>query len=187
MWKVSIPAGTEYIFLILLNILEDPNISYHIACLTTNAYINDPQHKEWHTSLRVNPSSRWVNIKNLHSKKHFQKMPGIPINFPLPYDSNKWRKYKIIMTQLLFFREGFMRIETVGVERRYRDHRQRNMKYSEIIDNIDSLNHMNHPDKEILEAYGDFILFSEDEKDADSDWIPYMLKEIGHEGMRIIN
>jgi len=107
-------------------------------------------------------------------------MPGIPIDFPLPYGSDRWRAHKTIMKKIMFFRNGFMRIETtIG---------QRNMTFKEMMENIDDLDHMNYPNKEVMEAFGDFLLFNEEgEKTIDEDWIPYVLKEGGCERMRIIN
>ena len=108
-------------------------------------------------------------------------MPGIPIDFPLPYASEKWRAHKIIMKKILFFRKGFMRIETTTG--------RKNMTFKEMMENVDDLDHMNHPDKDITEAYGDFLLFTgdDDHDDYDEDWIPYVLKEGGCMRMRIIN
>ena len=107
-------------------------------------------------------------------------MPGIPIDFPLPYASEKWRAHKTNMKKILFFRKGFMRIETtVG---------SRNMTYIEMMENVDDLDHMNYPDKDITEAYGDFLLFTEGgETSIDEEWVPYVLKEGGCRRMRIIN
>ena len=107
-------------------------------------------------------------------------MPGIPIDFPLPYTSETWRAHKTIITKILFFRKGFMRIETaVG---------SRNMTYREMVENMDELDCMNYPDKDITEAYQDFLLFTEGgESNTDQEWIPYALKEEGRERMRIIN
>ena len=107
-------------------------------------------------------------------------MPGIPIDFPLPYASEKWRAHKTIMKKILFFRMGFMRIETaVG---------SRNMTFGEMMENVDELDCMNYPDKDITEAYGDFLLFTNgDENSIDEEWVPYVLKEGGCSRMRIIN
>lgn len=179
-WSVTLPASTEYIYLFLLQILNDPSISLYITRLTSKAYLRDPGHQSWHESLRLTPSKRWLTINDFYKKKNFQKMPGIPIDFPLPYGSDRWRAHKTIMKKIMFFRNGFMRIETtIG---------QRNMTFKEMMENIDDLDHMNYPNKEVMEAFGDFLLFTEEgEKTIDEDWIPYVLKEGGCERMRIIN
>ena len=53
---------------------------------------------------------------------------------------------------------------------------------------MDELDCMNYPDKDITEAYQDFLLFTEGgESSNDEEWIPYALKEAGCERMRIIN
>lgn len=177
-WMVTLPASTEYIYLFLLQILNDPSISMHITRLTSKAYLRDPGHQSWHESLRLTPSRRWEGVNNLYKERNFQKMPGIPIDFPLPYGSETWRVHKTIMKKLLFFRKGFMRIETGCVG-------QRNMTFKEMVENLDDLDNMNYPDKEIMEAFGDFLLFSEWK--GDEDWIPYVLKDGVSERMRIIN
>ena len=76
------------------------------------------------------------------------------------------------MKKILFFRKGFMRIETAAGSR--------NMTYIEMVKNMDDLDHMNYPDKDITEAYGDFLLFTDGgEKNIDKEWVPYVLKEAG--------
>ena len=176
-WTVSLPASTEYIYLFILHILNDPNISFYISRLSSKAYLKDPGHQRWHESLRMSTSNRWGAINDLYKKRNFQKMPGIPIDFPLPYGSEKWRAHKTIMKKILFFRRGFMRIET-GVGKI-------NMTFKEMVENIDDLDDMNHPDKEVIEAFGDFLLFTEWK--GEQDWIPYVLKSAVSERMRIIN
>ena len=107
-------------------------------------------------------------------------MPGIPIDFPLPYASEKWRAHKTIMKKILFFRKGFMRIETTTGSR--------NMTFGEMMENVGDFDYMNYPDKDITEAYGDFLLFTNGEENSiDEDWVPYVLKEGSCGGMRIIN
>lgn len=179
-WTVSLPASTEYIYLCLLQILNEPNISFYIGRLSSKAYLKDPSHQTWHESLRLSTSKRWEGINDLYKKRNFQKMPGIPIDFPLPYTSETWRAHKTIITKILFFRKGFMRIETtVG---------SRIMTFGEMMENVGDFDYMNYPDKDITEAYGDFILFTEGgENNIDEEWIPYALKEGGCERMRIIN
>lgn len=179
-WTVTLPASTEYIYLCLLQIFNDPNISFYTARLSSKAYIKDPGHQTWHESLRLSTSKRWEGINDLYKKRNFQKMPGIPIDFPLPYASEKWRAHKTIMKKILFFRKGFMRIETTTGSR--------NMTFGEMMENVDELDCMNYPDKDITEAYGDFLLFTNGEENSiDEDWVPYVLKEGSCGGMRIIN
>ena len=73
-----------------------------------------------------------------------------------------------------------MRIETTAGSR--------NMTYREMVENVDDLDYMNYPDKDITEAYGDFLLFTDGgEKNIDEEWVPYVLKGGGCERMRIIN
>ena len=73
-----------------------------------------------------------------------------------------------------------MRIETATGSR--------NMTYREMVENVDELDCMNYPDKDITEAYGDFLLFTDgDESSTDEEWIPYALKEKEGGKMRIIN
>lgn len=179
-WTVSLPASTEYIYLGILQILKDPNIAFYISRLSSKAYLKDPDHQTWHESLRLSTSKRWEGINDLYKKRNFQKMPGIPIDFPLPYASEKWRAHKTIMKKIVFFRKGFMRIETATGSR--------NMTYREMVENVDELDCMNYPDKDITEAYGDFLLFTDgDESSTDEEWIPYALKEKEGGKMRIIN
>lgn len=179
-WTVTLPASTEFIYLCLLQTINDPNICSYISRLSSKAYLKDPGHQTWHESLRLSTSKRWEGINGLYKKRNFQKMPGIPIDFPLPYASEKWRAHKTIMKKILFFRMGFMRIETaVG---------SRNMTFGEMMENVDELDCMNYPDKDITEAYGDFLLFTNGgENSIDEDWVPYVLKEGGCDRMRIIN
>tara|TARA_B110000285_G_C15059632_1_gene581607 strand:+ start:265 stop:813 length:549 start_codon:yes stop_codon:yes gene_type:complete len=182
MWKVTLPASDEYIFLFLLNVIGDPDISYYIADLTKKYYIKDSCHQKWHESLRFNKSKRWININDLHQKRNFQKMQCIPIDFPLPYDAKTWRNHMIMMNKIKFFRKGFMKIETC--------HGIRSMKRNEFKKHINDIDHMIYPNKEILEAFGDFVMFTDGFEfgdTGDADYIPYVLKEAGVEKMRIIN
>ena len=185
-WGTVIPfASKEYTYLCMLTILRESNIASYITNLSMKAYINDTSHQEFHCSLRLKNSDNWYNINNLYQKKKFQKMPGIPITFPLPYDGETWRNYRDLMKRIILFREGFMRIEKThmtGVD-------DVPMKQSQI---VRSLNLYENKDitsrKEVYEAYGDFLLFTEDSAEKDSDWIPYLLlQEEVAQTLQIIN
>ena len=112
-------------------------------------------------------------------------MPGIPITFPLPYDGETWRNYRDLMKRIILFREGFMRIEKPHMTEVH----DIPMKRSQI---VRSLNLYENKDitsrKEVYEAYGDFLLFTEDSAEKDSDWIPYLLlQEEVAQTLQIIN
>lgn len=183
-WKVQVPASTEYIYLYLLQILDDPYLSFTIARISKNLYITDPQHQEFHENLRTNSKDRWKAVNELYQKKKFHQMSSIPIDFPLPYGANTWRAYKMTMKRIGFFRKGFLRINNGrGV---------RPMKVSESIDclktcNFDPSLTFSSFTEEVVEALGDFILFEGDGGGHDEDWIPYLLREGNTTFLQIIN
>ena len=182
-WKVSLPASTEYVFLYLLQILNDPYLSSEIATLSKDLYITDTQHQKYHESLRTNSKDRWKAVNELYQKKSFQQMSSIPINFPLPYGANTWRAYKMTMKRIGFFRKGFLRINNGrGV---------RPMKVSESVDclktcNFDPSLTFSSFTEEVCCALGDFIIFEGDD-DHDEEWIPYVLREGSTTFLQIIN
>ena len=184
-WKVSVPASTEYIYLYLLQILDDPYLSFTIARISKNLYITDPQHQEFHENLRTNSKKKWDAVNNLHKKKKFHQMSSIPVDFPLPYGANTWRAYKMTMKRIGFFRKGFLRINNGrGV---------RPMKVSESVDclktcNFDPSLTFSSFTEEVVEALGDFILFEGDSgEELTEDWIPYLLREGNTTFLQIIN
>lgn len=182
-WKVCVPASTEYIFLYLLQILNDPYLSFTIAHLSKDLYIKDSKHQEFHEDLRTNSKKRWEAVNDLYKKKKYHQMSSIPIDFPLPYGANTWRSYKLTMKRITLFRNGFMRINNgIGT---------RNMKVSETLDSLKTC-HFNPSytfcsfTEEVYVALGDFILF-EGEDGNDEDWIPYILREGNTNYLQIIN
>ena len=183
-WKVSIPASGEYVFLYLLQILNDPYLSQEIALLSKRLYITDQGHQEFHESLRTNSKDRWKAVNELYQKKKFHQMSSIPVDFPLPYGSETWRAYKMTMKRIGFFRKGFLRINNGrGV---------RPMKVSESVDCLKTCNFdpswtFSSFTEEVCCALGDFILFEGDGGGHDEDWIPYVLREGDTRFLQIIN
>ena len=192
-WGTVIPfASKEYTYLCMLTILRESNLASYITNLSMKAYINDTSHQEFHCSLRLKNSDNWYNINNLYQKKKFQKMPGIPITFPLPYDGKTWRNYRDLMKRIILFREGFMRIEQTSGLQAELPHAERQvenipMKRSQIVRSLNQNKDITSR-KEVYEAYGDFLLFTEDSAEEDSDWIPYLhLQEEVAQTLQIIN
>ena len=183
-WKVSAPASTEYVFLYLLQILNDPYLSQEIANLSKHLYIRDPHHQKFHENLRTNSKKRWKAVNKLYKKNKYHLMSSIPVDFPLPYGSETWRAYKMTMKRIGFFRKGFLRINNGrGV---------RPMKVSECVDCLKNCNFdpswtFSSFTEEVCEALGDFILFEGDGGGHDEDWIPYVLREDDTRYLQIIN
>jgi hypothetical protein len=184
-WKVEVPASTEFVFLYLLDIFNDPHLSQEIALLSKDLYLKDSKHQEFHENLRTSSKDRWKKVNDLYQKKNYSQMSCIPVDFPLPYGANTWRAYKMTMKRIGFFRKGFLRINNGrGV---------RPMKVSESIDTLKTCNFdpsltFNSFTEEVCEALGDFILFEGDDGgEWPEDWIPYLLREGGSNFLQIVN
>ena len=179
-WNVKLPASTEYIFLYLLHILNDPYLSFTISELTKNIYISDKKHQKYHENIRMTSKKRWDDVNRLYQNKKFHQMSSVPIDFPLPYGAETWRAYKMTMKKIQFLREGFLKINKNQVTR--------NMKVSEALDtirfcNLDASLTFSSFSEEIREALEDFILFEDDEVTL----LPYILREGESRFLQIIN
>lgn len=182
-WKVEVPASTEFVFLYLLDIFNDPYLSQEIALLSKDLYLKDSKHQEFHENLRTTSKDRWKKVNDLYQKKNYSQMSCIPVDFPLPYGANTWRSYKMTMKRVGFFRSGFMRINYGGGVR--------NMKISESLDTLKTCHFnpsltYNSFTEEVCEALGDFILFEGDDG-YDEEWLPYLLREGSSNFLQIVN
>ena len=182
-------CSTEYTFLFLLQILNDPYLSFSIALLSKDRYITEyitSQHQhQYHENLRTNSKKRKKEaVNNLYKKKKYHQMSSIPVDFPLPYGSEIWRAYKMTMKLHRILGKGFLRINNGrGV---------RPMKVSESVDCLKTCNFdpswtFSSFTEEVCEALGDFILFEGDGGGHDEDWIPYVLREGNTRFLQIIN
>lgn len=78
--------------------------------------------REWHESLRITQEERWLRVAELRNKKRFSEMDGsVPITCTLPFDGGMWRNSRDLLKMIHYFREGFIKSETMDEDIDYSD------------------------------------------------------------------
>ena len=71
--------------------------------------------REFHMSMRTTTRGRWRKTKGLVSRGIFSEMnPPVPITCRMPFDGTMWRKTRVLLHHIRYFREGFI-IKEQGV------------------------------------------------------------------------
>ena len=106
----------EVVALTLIQFLGDPGlVKYLIDILEPlQRDYEEQEARKFHQSMRTTKEERWDRVRELSKQRKFHQMnSSVPITCTLRVDGGMWRRSKQILKMVRFFRDGFMKIETL--------------------------------------------------------------------------
>tara|TARA_Y100001958_G_scaffold59619_1_gene40118 strand:+ start:425 stop:1024 length:600 start_codon:yes stop_codon:yes gene_type:complete len=175
--------------LILVRFLGDPGlVKYLIDILEPlQRDYEEQEARKFHQSMRTTKEERWNRVRELSKQRKFHLMnSSVPVTCTLPFDGGMWRRSKQILKMVRFFRNGFMKIETLPD---WNDELPGWMEEQGLKSRVDSVNLIYGDGGDSLtyrsgwcinsieEALNDFELFEEtdDEQEENYDEKPFIL------------
>jgi hypothetical protein len=175
--------------LIFISFLGDPGlVKYLIDILEPlQRDYEEQEARDFHQSMRTTKEERWNRVRELSKQRKFHLMnSSVPITCTLPFDGGMWRRSKQILKMVRFFRDGFMKIETLP---EWNDELPGWMEEQGLKSRVDSVNLIYGDGGDSLtyrsgwcinsieEALSDFELFEipDDEQEEDYDEKPFIL------------
>jgi hypothetical protein len=171
----------QIVSLLMIRFLGDPGLVYYFMNILKplQREIDCEIDRDFHCSLRVTEGDR---LKMRQEGKYMYDC--VPITVRVPMDIKMWLNSRDILKKILFFREGFMKKEIFpnGLSE---------LVDQTVEDKIYCINkHMlsfGYPKlDDYIEAFQDYILFSERWEEDDPLELPYVLLNHDYDGQPIV-
>jgi hypothetical protein len=169
--QVMTLTWNQSVSLLMIRFLGDPGLVYYFMNILKplQREIDFERDRDFHCSLRVTEADR---LKMRQQGKYMYDC--VPITVRVPMDINMWLNSRDVLKKLLFFREGFMKKYLDGLS---------DLVDQTTEDKIYCINkHMtdkSYPKiDEYIEAFQDYLLFSEVIPNHRDFEIPYILLTI---------
>ena len=174
--------------LIFIKFFGDPGlVSYFIDILDPlQRDYEENEARKFHQSMGTTKEERWARVKELSKQRKFHLMNScVPVTCTLPFDGGMWRRSKQTLKMIRFFRDGFMKMETLPD---WNDELPGWIEEQDLKSRVDSVNLIYDDGGDSLtyrsgwcinsieEALCDFELFDEaDDEEENDDEKPFIL------------
>lgn len=112
-WEIepTICSWLRDVALSLIPLFGDPELIIYLMKVTKQSKISYEVEnaREFYLSLRTNQEERWKRLAELSRKRKFHLMnSSVPVTCTLPFDGGMWRRSKVLLQSIKYFREKLM-------------------------------------------------------------------------------
>jgi hypothetical protein len=112
-WEIepTICSWLRDVALSLIPLFGDPELIIYLMKVTKQFKISYEVEnaREFYLSLRTNQEERWKRLAELSRKRKFHLMnSSVPVTCTLPFDGGMWRRSKVLLQSIKYFREKLM-------------------------------------------------------------------------------
>lgn len=112
-WEIepTICSWMRDVALSLIPLFRDPELIIYLMKVTKQFKISYEVEnaREFYLSLRTNQEERWKRLAELSRKRKFHLMnSSVPVSCTLPFDGGMWRRSKVLLQSIKYFREKLM-------------------------------------------------------------------------------
>lgn len=112
-WKTdqTVCSWVRDVALLLIPLLGDPELIIYFMKVTKQFRLSYEVEnaREFYISLRTNQEERWKRLAELSRKRKFHLMnSSVPVSCTLPFDGGMWRRSKVLLQSIKYFREKLM-------------------------------------------------------------------------------